>query len=541
MSDGQLLIAYGPPGTGKTTYLAEQIEKAYQRYGTAVMASSFTKAAAVELVGRHLSIPKSNVGTLHALCYRALGVPPIAETRIKEFVEAHHGWALSGGSADAMDESAVDQHFANADDATMADYHRCRQRMLPREGWLEKTRYFAAQWEGWKKEAGYIDFTDMIENCLHDVDEAPCRPEVWYHDEAQDSSTLELTLIQKWAQRTRYTVLAGDDDQCLYNFRGSQAADILALSYADTKVLTQSYRVPRAVHALSQAWIKKVRQRAEKEYLPRDADGAVTTLSAATWKNVGDVVRLIEERVSGGKTIMILATCSYMLSPLIHALRERGIPYHNPYRTRRGDWNPLGHRADDAAEGGAVSSLARVLAFLRPDADTWGEDARFWTARDVQRWAPPLQSEQVWARGAKVKIAAWNGDFEVTVEDLLRWMVSEDAVSHAMDLDLEWYRQNLTKDYAGRMAYPLTVIAQHGAAAARNVPLCIVGTIHSVKGGQADCVVVFPDVSEQGYGEWMGSGRDNVRRQFYVAFTRAREELVLTNRASGYSVNWRER
>ena len=39
--------------------------------------------------------------------------------------------------------------------------------------------------------------------------------------------------------------------------------------------------------------------------------------------------------------MMFLAACSYMLHPVVAALRKRGIPFHNPYRKSNGFWNPL--------------------------------------------------------------------------------------------------------------------------------------------------------------------------------------------------------
>jgi hypothetical protein len=48
-----------------------------------------------------------------------------------------------------------------------------------------------------------------------------------------------------------------------------------------------------------------------------------------------------ERYVSAGLTVMVLATCSYMLEPLMAVLKRRGLPFHNPYRRKRRDWNPL--------------------------------------------------------------------------------------------------------------------------------------------------------------------------------------------------------
>jgi superfamily I DNA/RNA helicase len=56
-----------------------------------------------------------------------------------------------------------------------------------------------------------------------------------------------------------------------------------------------------------------------------------------------------------------------------------------------------------------------------------------------------------------------------------------------------------------------------------------VGTIHSVKGGQADVVFLSPDVSGAGMKEWQGNAtaRSHIYRLFYVGMTRARETIVV--------------
>ena len=62
-----------------------------------------------------------------------------------------------------------------------------------------------------------------------------------------------------------------------------------------------------------------------------------------------------------------------------------------------------------------------------------------------------------------------------------------------------------------------------------NAPHVIVGTIHSVKGGEADVVYLFPDLSRAGDGQYhrMGPPRDSVVRLFYVGITRARHTLYI--------------
>src|SRR5262249_2995940 len=138
-------------------------------------------------------------------------------------------------------------------------------------------------------------------------------------------------------------VTAGDDDQTIYTFAGAAPEDLLAheIPQRFRHVLNQSYRVPRCVHTLSQAWIEQVAIREPKEYFPRDEDGELRLFHGGNYRYREPIVDEVERYVGNGKTVMLLATCSYMLEPLKAVLRKRGLPFHNPYRRKRADWNPL--------------------------------------------------------------------------------------------------------------------------------------------------------------------------------------------------------
>ena len=63
---------------------------------------------------------------------------------------------------------------------------------------------------------------------------------------------------------------------------------------------------------------------------------------------------------------------------------------------------------------------------------------------------------------------------------------------------------------------------------------------NSVKGGEADCCYLFPDVSRAGMREYLTAGepRDSVYRLMYVGMTRAKESLILCAPSSNLSVRW---
>ena len=79
---------------------------------------------------------------------------------------------------------------------------------------------------------------------------------------------------------------------------------------------------------------------------------------------------------------------------------------------------------------------------------------------------------------------------------------------------------------------------RHGREGLTEEPRIILGTIHSVKGGEADVVVLWPDLSAAGALEYgrAGNSRDSVIRQFYVGMTRAREVLYIGQRATPQAV-----
>ena len=163
------------------------------------MVTSFTKAAASELVARDLSVPPNMVGTLHSHCYRALGCPVIAETKVKEFNEENPGLSLSGKSASDLDV-AIDEDVAggpNYGDKLMSRLQYYRNNLIPRDEWNPDVADFARVWEDFKHQTDTKDFTDLIEQSMA---KPPGDAAVGFVDEAQDLTPLQFQLIRKWGQ-----------------------------------------------------------------------------------------------------------------------------------------------------------------------------------------------------------------------------------------------------------------------------------------------------------------------------------------------------
>jgi len=513
----------GPPGCGKTTWLSRQVRRAVDD-GNDVLVASLTKAAAAEAAGRGLLIPARNVGTLHSHCYHALGRPSLAVTNasLADWNTRYPELALSS-SDDRIEGDNLENAGQSPGDKVMATYQVMRARMAT--VYPVHVDRLARAWTTWKAEAGLMDFTDLVERCLDTVPTAPGNPSVLFLDEAQDMDLLEMSLARKWGQAAGYLVVVGDPDQNLYQWRGSdpEVFTTPALPDDQTRVLAQSYRIPRAVHTVAVRWVDRTPRRTPVEYHPRDADGEVRQVPG-TWSQGDVILRDMRQYLDAGKTIMVLASCAYMLRPMLARLRREGVPFHNPYRLRSGAWNPL------RSSRQRVTPKDLVLAFLRLS------EEGLWSADDMARWLAATRTAGV-LRGKRSTLDDLVDDGRTGVNwDRIHNLLTEEAVGAGLMGDLNWLRGSLLATRQKGAAFAIRVAEMRGAETLSKPPQLIVGTIHAVKGGEADVVYLFPDLSHAGMIEWIGRGSAAVRRLFYVGMTRARESLILCQPATSRSV-----
>ena len=512
----------GPPGCGKTTWLSRQVRRAVSE-GKEVMVASLTKAAASEAAGRDLPIPPRNVGTLHSHCYQVLNRPALAvdKKNVEDWNDQYPEWNLT--FSDDIDDDNLENSGQSEGDKLMAGYQVLRARMatvFPTE-----IDYFASAWTEWKAKAGLLDFTDLIEQCLDSVPAAPGSPSVIFLDEAQDMDLLEMSLARKWGEAAGYLVVVGDPDQNLYQWRGSDPEVFVEPPVPDDqmRILSQSYRIPRAVHTAAVRWIEKTPGRTPVEYYPRDEDGEVRRL-AGSCSYVSPIVQDMRRYLDAGKTIMILGSCSYMLRPLLGGLRREGIPFHNPYRRKKGGWNPL------QSSSRRITPKDLVLAFLRMS------EEGIWTAEDIKKWVTASRISGV-LKGNRGTLEDLGDDGRNGVDwEKLHNILTEESIEAGLMGDLDWLRVNLLASRQKGAAFAIRVAEAHGAETLAKTPQIIIGTIHSVKGGEADVVYLFPDLSYAGMNEWIGRGQSAVRRLFYVGMTRAKESLILCQPATSRSV-----
>ncbi len=523
----------GPPGTGKTTNTSDQVRRAVKTYSAdSVLATSFSRAAAAELANCHLPIGPDNLGTLHSQCFRALGRPHIAEAHVTEWNRSYPHLAINPvrGQRRLDGEDSVEDDPGSTErrgDSPLRELNRYRGLMVHPGLWPANIREFERKWVRYKHQRGLLDFCDLIDICLAEVAVAPGNPSVIFADEAQDLNIMQLRLIRKWGERASYSVLAFDDDQTMYSFIGATPEAILDADIPnDHKViLRQSYRVPQAVHQLANNLIRRVSRRQEKTHFARPVAGAVHRLSGTYKSPEYFILSSAMRHIERGQTVMFLASCSYILRPIIQVLRKNAIPFHNPYRKANGFWNPL--------RVGPHSVSRRILSLLVAH-PKYREGHRPWTYSDVALWIETLPSQGILRAGAQDLLRSGDGKQIVSMEQLAEILEPEALASLLAAFDcnwqalLDWWCARASPDYRTRGQFPVSV-ARHGPQALVEEPQVVVGTIHSVKGGQADVVYLFPDLSRAGGAQYQiaGSPRDSVIRVFYVGATRARDTLYI--------------
>jgi DNA helicase-2/ATP-dependent DNA helicase PcrA len=480
-------VIFGPPGTGKTAALMDIVDEELGR-GTRsdrIALVSFTKRAAEEAIERARAkflLRKEDLPwfrTLHSLCYRWLGVRSrdvLEGDALREFA-VWAGVELSGKFSE--DYEGYTQH-----DRIMHMIHLARVTCRPlRElydedddqlPWAEVDRV-ERHLRAYKAATGKVDYTDMLVGFVREGGRVNL--DVLLVDEAQDLSLVQWHVVERLAAGVRRVVYAGDDDQCIYGWAGA-AGGVLQSLEAPSRVLDQSWRVPRQVQAVATQVISRVTDRRPKVWAARDEEGEVV--------RVDD---LSQADIEEGE-VLILARNSFVITErVIPELRRQGIYYA---------WG------DRPAVREYVLRAIRTWEALRAGRRVTAEEAEHvlnYTSRRAPRKV-----------GAPSPLA---GAEEVSIEDLrARAGLVTDAIWHeALD--------RLPRDDSDYI-----LAARRRGERVVGPPRVRVSTIHGAKGGEADHVVLLTEVAARTAYEAEQSPDDEAR-VWYVGVTRARGRLTI--------------
>lgn len=485
-------IVLGPPGTGKTTYLLGEVEKELERGESPdrIGYFSFTRKAADEASQRactRFSLQQRDLPyfrTLHSLCFHALGMTnsDVFEGRkLKEFGD-WLGYEIS--EYVSMDDT-LQAGFTKGDRALFME-NLSRVKMTPLRQLFDEAddeldwgvvEQIQKGMREYKAHHNLIDYTDMLER-FAETEWSP-NLNVLFVDEAQDLSLLQWRVVRKLAHNCRRVVIAGDDDQAIYEWAGAALNHFIGLE-GDVRVLDKSWRVPRTVQDVSENLIGRVRNRRTKVWSPRDAEGAVnweTGVPRVDWS---------------GKDILVLARNNFVLKPVETWLKQEGVIFETK-----------GRFSVPQSLLSAVRNWEKLRRGERISADE---------ARGVYEY---LASGEGVARGYKT-LPSLPPDEMVSLGDLkTRGGLRTDGIWH------EVMSRASPKD----VAYVLHSLKQGESL---NPKKCRVrlSTIHGSKGGEADHVVLLPDMARRTFSEYRRAPESEAR-VWYVGATRAKETLTV--------------
>ncbi len=234
-SRGPCLVLAGP-GSGKTTVLVERVVFLIESLSlspSSILVLTFSRKAALEMQERFLSrtggsYPDVTFGTFHSVFYQILR---LSTGRDLTLISEKDRLALvRGASASSFGPSG---HVPAAEQvlSAISAFKEGGPSALPEAFRGEGQQAFSSllsTYQDYLSENDLLDYDDMILGCRSLFAERPDLLARWQDrfrfllvDEFQDISRGQYALIRALAGRDRNVFAVGDDDQSIYGFRGA--------------------------------------------------------------------------------------------------------------------------------------------------------------------------------------------------------------------------------------------------------------------------------------------------------------------------------
>ena len=481
-------LILGGPGCGKTTRLLDIVEQAFSRgvepHKIAFVA--FTRKAAQEARERMVEKFEVNIDdlphfrTLHSFAFKHIDAQPaqiLNDQKLRDYAKAE-GLELSSEWIDEFGQSiakpkTMDEQALSVD-ALCRLTGRSLEDVTMTVGaspiYIKKT---IDDYRAFKEDAILYDFTDMLQVF---VDRATVPDfDLLIVDEAQDLSWLQWQMVHKLVDHSKDVYFAGDDDQAIYAWAGADTEYFRTMD-ADIEVLPVSYRLKREVFDAAQKVIAYCDDRYPKDWQPHAEGGSVEYV---------DRLQVLD--MSEGSWYLLARTNSLVRSFTKH-MRDEGLAY----------WQPGKKGMQSSVD---VPSVRSVLVYenLRQGKQFSGEDMRL-----------------VW-HYIKGKLKPLSAPiFEPLLEYSLRDLQSTGFEASASWLD--------ALDIPNGMVNYIRALRANGESLTKP-PRITISTIHGVKGGEADNVVIWQKLSGRTFQSWVAHD-DQEFRSLFTAMSRAKDRLI---------------
>ena len=354
--DGPVLILAGA-GSGKTATMthrmAYMIEQGIDPHS--ILAVTFTNKAAGEMRSRVEELVGEVYGmwimTFHAMCLRMLRYSP-------ERLGYKPGFTVYDETDRKTLVKRICKELNVADKVTSASsiiavISKCKEREESPEDFLASSRgllYEKNTYEVYRRyqqelmNANAMDFDDLLWNGVKLLEQNPDilayysgRFRYIMVDEYQDTNYLQYKLIKMLASTHGNLCVVGDDDQCIYQWRGADIRNILDFENDFSDVLTirleQNYRSDGNILKLANSVIKNNSERKAKALWTDRSDGEKITYKRLedekqeAWWIGSEIERLRETEGYSYKDFAILYRKNAQSRSFEEKFSFRGIPY----------------------------------------------------------------------------------------------------------------------------------------------------------------------------------------------------------------------
>tara|TARA_R110000787_G_scaffold72057_1_gene160517 strand:- start:193 stop:1830 length:1638 start_codon:yes stop_codon:yes gene_type:complete len=497
---------FGPPGTGKTYTLIERVLKNYLRRGVDpkdIAYLSFTNKAVNTAVRRAMeSFPNYTPDdflrfkTLHTYCRRYFSED------VFDPKDAAIDFALETKIIKRSDQRLVDDNFTYKD-WSLAIYSKSRNLLIEPEEAYKRESYKKDSltvfhrkintYEHYKKygtDKPLIDFDDMIENAI-DLDFPKLK--ILILDESQDCTPLQWSVIYKMADKVDRIYLAGDDDQGIYKWNGADPKYFTKFFPGRKVKLRKTQRFGEAIYKFSQVIRRGITDSEEKDYEAGGSKGYVK--SYLSFRQI-PFEQLKEDWY-------ILGRINETVNELRMLAKDAGL-YYKDNRD---------NKCFDVKQWEAIKSWTTLTKDKFIDKKQAKNMYKF--IRELQD--PNFRSDKFWKNEPDLK--------EYKFEDLKEWcgleLLEEDKTK-------PWY-WILRRNFKPRQVrHFIRLLRRYGQKELDKDPLVTIDTIHSVKGGEANHVVLYSKGNyPSDYNSKTRQEKSDERKVWYTGATRARKTLHL--------------
>lgn len=288
-TEGPLLILAGA-GSGKTSTMTCRIAYLIQEMGVSpyhILAVTFTNKAAGEMRERVERLIGSGVNmwilTFHSACLRVLRKHAGLLGYDKDFAVYDPSDQKAAMKSIVKDLNVDDKRYTPA--YFLSIISDCKEKAMSPGEYLNshgedpKTKLIYTAYRNYEallKKNNAMDFDDLLLNAVRifEMDEEVLREyqqrfRYIMVDEYQDTNFIQYTFVKMLAQGHNNICVVGDDDQCIYQWRGADIRNILEFEkdFRDAKVvkLEQNYRSTGNILAAAHSVIEKNKGRKDKK------------------------------------------------------------------------------------------------------------------------------------------------------------------------------------------------------------------------------------------------------------------------------------